>query len=105
MTATATQSDIRPAIAAAIAALYASDARLLPPGGPPISGAAGIEAFWRGAMDLGIKAARLDTEELELHGTRVVEVGRYALEGDDQAPLDGGKYVVIWRQEEGEWRL
>jgi len=120
MAATATQPDIRPAItagnqrfmtalsrgdAAGIAAVYSSDARLLPPGGEPVSGTAGIEAFWRGALGLGIKAARLATEEVELHGARVIEVGRYTLEGEGGSTLDRGKYLVIWRQEGGEWRL
>ncbi len=91
--------------AAAIAALYASDARLLPPGGPPVSGAAGIEAFWRGAIELGIKAARLETEEVELQGARAIEMGRYVLEGEGGSTLDRGKYIVIWREESGEWRL
>jgi ketosteroid isomerase-like protein len=119
MTATATLPDIRPVLAAAnqrfmtafsrgdaagLAALYSSDARLLPPGSPPISGAAGIEAFWRGAIDMGITAARLETEELELHGGRAIEGGRYTLEGE-AGTLDRGKYVVIWREEKGEWRL
>ena len=64
--------------AAGLAAFYSSDARLLPPGSPPISGAAGIQAFWRGAIDTGITAVRLETEELELHGGRAIEGGCYS---------------------------
>ncbi|HEX2451558.1 MAG TPA: DUF4440 domain-containing protein [Gemmatimonadales bacterium] len=118
--ATATQPDFRAGIGAAnqrfmnafsrgdapaIAALYASDARVLPPGGQPVSGTAAIEAFWRRVMDLGIKTARLETEELDLHGARAIEMGRYTLEDAGGTALDRGKYLVVWRQDGGEWRL
>jgi uncharacterized protein (TIGR02246 family) len=120
MTATAPARDVRPALAAVnqrfmsafsagdaagIAALYASDARLFPPGGQPLTGTANIEGFWRGAIESGLKGARLETEELELHGARAFEVGRYTLEGEAGATVDRGKYVVVWREEAGQWRL
>ena len=120
MTAVSTPPDVRPALATAnqrfmdafargdaagVAALYSSDGRAFPPGGPAVSGAAALTAFWQGVIDLGIKTARLETEELELHGARVIEVGRYTLEADGGATLDRGKYVVVWRQENGDWRL
>lgn len=120
MTATATPSNIVAAIAtgnerfmtafsrgdaAGVAAVYSSDARVLPPGGEPIAGRPAIEAFWRGVLDLGIKAARLETEELEVHGARAIEVGRYVLEGEAGRTLDRGKYLVVWREEGNDWRL
>ena len=120
MPATATPPDIRAAItagsqrfmtalsrgdAAGIAAVYTSDARLFPPGGEAVGGRVAIEGFWRGALELGIKAARLETEELELHGARAIEVGRYTLEGEAGRALDRGKYLVVWRQEGNDWRL
>jgi uncharacterized protein (TIGR02246 family) len=120
MTATATPSNIGAAVAAGnqrfmtafsrsdaagIAAVYSSDARVLPPGGDPVAGRPAIEAFWRSVLDLGIKAARLETEELEVHGDRAIEVGRYTLEGEAGRPLDRGKYLVVWRQEGNDWRL
>ncbi|MGH7629491.1 MAG: YybH family protein [Gemmatimonadales bacterium] len=91
--------------AAAMAAVYSSDAKVLPPGGEPVAGAAAVEVFWRGALELGIKAARLETDEIELQGARAIEIGRYTLEGEAGRVLDRGKYLVVWRQEGGEWRL
>ncbi len=91
--------------AAAMAAVYSSDAKVLPPGGEPVGGPAAIEAFWHGALQLGIKSARLETDEVELQGARAIEIGRYTLEGEAGRVLDRGKYLVVWRQEAGEWRL
>ena len=45
--------------AAAIAQLYAQDGQILPPQSEPIAGRPGVQAFWQGAMDMGVKAAKL----------------------------------------------
>jgi ketosteroid isomerase-like protein len=91
--------------AAAVAAAYTTDAWLLPPGGDFVSDQPAIEAFWRRAIGLGIRAARLETIELERQGEVAIEVGRYTLEGDGGRILDCGKYLVIWRPEGGQWKL
>lgn len=94
--------------AAGIAALYTSDARLLPPHAPAMSGTDQIRNFWQGAMSLGIKEAKLETVEVETRGDLAVENGRYTLliqpEGADSL-TDTGKYVVVWRNEGGTWKL
>jgi uncharacterized protein (TIGR02246 family) len=93
--------------AAGVAACYTSDAQLLPPNGEPMSGTANIAAFWQGAMAMGIKDAKLETNHVEARGDLAVEVGQYTLTiqpaGAD-AMTDGGKYVVVWKNE-GGWKL
>lgn len=94
--------------AAGVAACYTSDARLLPPNGPPLNGTAAIAAFWQGAMELGIKAAKLETVELETRGDLAVEVGQYTLTiqpAPDTTVTDVGKYVVVWKNDGGRWKL
>ncbi|MGH9935454.1 MAG: YybH family protein, partial [Blastocatellia bacterium] len=92
--------------AAAVAACYTNDARLLPPNGSMVSGAPDITAFWQGAMNTGIKEARLETKHLEERADLAVEVGQYTLtiqpEGGD-AITDVGKYVVVWKDDGGAW--
>lgn len=85
--------------------LYTGDAKILPPGGDTISGKTAIGAFWKGAYELGIKRAKLETVEAEPAGDQIIEVGNFTLYGADESELDKGKYVVIWRQEAGEWKL
>ena len=91
--------------AAGVAGLYTEDGQVLPPGSEPITGRPRIQAFWQGAMDMGVKAAKLETVEVAHHGDAVYEVGRYALEAAGGQLLDRGKYVVIWQRHGGDWKL
>ena len=91
--------------AAGVAGLYTEDGQVLPPGSEPITGRPGIQAFWQGARDMGVKVAKLETVEVAHHGDAVYEVGRYALEGTGGQLLDNGKYVVIWQRHGEGWKL
>jgi uncharacterized protein (TIGR02246 family) len=91
--------------AASIAALYTASAELLPTNSDVVSGVPAIRAFWQAVLDMGIKEATLETVELEAHGNTAYEVGRYVLHGDGSQILDRGKYVVIWKREDGRWKL
>jgi uncharacterized protein (TIGR02246 family) len=91
--------------AAGLAALYTAAGQVLPPGSDLVSGKEKIEAFWRGAMNLGIARAELETVELQPGGDHAVEVGRYTLLGEDGQTIDKGKYLVVWKQEGGGWKL
>ena len=83
---------------AGVAQLYTEDGQVLPPGSEPITGRPGIQAFWQGAIDSGVKAAKLETVEVAHHGDAFYKVGRYALEAAGGQLLDRGKYVVIWQR-------
>jgi uncharacterized protein (TIGR02246 family) len=91
--------------AAGIASLYTVNGQLLPPGSDVITGKPGIQTFWQGAMDMGIKEAKLETVELEGHGDTAIEVGRYTLNGETGEVMGSGKFVVIWKQEGEQWKL
>jgi uncharacterized protein (TIGR02246 family) len=91
--------------AAGVAELYTNDGMLLPTGSDFIQGKEAIRDFWQGAINLGIKEARLDILEVELQGDAAIEVGRYQLKGAGGEVMDQGKYIVIWKQEQGEWKL
>ena len=56
-------------------------------------------------MDMGIKTVKLETTEVEGYGDTACEVGRYTLEGEGGQVLDQGKFLVIWKQEAGQWKL
>ena len=56
-------------------------------------------------MDMGIKSVKLEIVEVEGHGDTAIEVGKYTLQGLGRKPLDTGKYIVIWKQVDGQWKL
>ncbi len=90
---------------AALAALYTPEAQLLPAQSDFVTGTKAIGEFWQGVFDSGIKAATLTTVEVNSHGDTADEVGRYELRAADGEVLDKGKYVVIWKKEDGTWKL
>jgi uncharacterized protein (TIGR02246 family) len=91
--------------AAGLAALYTAGGQLLPPNSDVVSGRDAIRAFWQGAIDMGLKEARLDTMEAEGVGNTAIEVGKYTLCLAGGQVADTGKYVVIWKTEAGGWKL
>ena len=88
-----------------VASVYAPDARLLPPGMEPQTGPA-IRQFWQGAVDAGMRHARIETVSYEEHGAIAVEEGRWELRASEDAPLaDAGKFLILHRrQPDGSWR-
>ena len=91
--------------AARIAALYADDAELLPPGTLPVQGRQDIEKLWRGVLALPVKEMHLSTVEFSVHGEDATEIGRYTLVGNDGRELDAGKYIVLWKKSAAGWKL
>jgi uncharacterized protein (TIGR02246 family) len=91
--------------AAGMAALYTVDGQVLPPNGDFLAGKEAIQAFWQALMDMGIREAKLEIVEVEGHGDTAIEVSKYTLQGDEGKVLDTGKYIVIWKQQGGDWKL
>jgi ketosteroid isomerase-like protein len=91
--------------AAAMAGLYTASGCVMPANSEVLSGAANVQAFWQGAFDMGLKEAVLETADLEEHGDTAIETGRYTLRADGGSVADHGKYIVIWKNEGGTWKL
>ena len=90
--------------AALAASLYAPDARLLPPGAPPITGEAGVLDFWQRRIAGGSDGGVLETVRRDEFGDVAVEEGRYGRRSGTEW-LDSGKYLVVFRrQDDGSWR-
>lgn len=91
--------------AAGMADLYTEDGQVLPPNSDFVMGKEAIQAFWQALMDMGIKEAKLDIVEVEEQDDLAVEVSKYTLQGEEGQVIDQGKYIVIWKQENGQWKL
>ena len=90
--------------AAALAATYTSDGQALPTHSDIIEGRAALQGFWQAVLDMGIKSGTLETIELDIQGDAAIEIGKYALQGEGGQILDAGKYLVVWKQEGGQWK-
>jgi len=92
--------------AAGLANFYTENGQLLPTGSDFVTGKAAIQAFLQEGMDRGIvKTVRLEIVEAEGHGDTAIEIGKYTSSGGAGNVIDRGKYVVIWKQEDGQWKL
>ncbi|MFN2509433.1 MAG: DUF4440 domain-containing protein [Chthoniobacterales bacterium] len=93
--------------AAALAAMYSKDAQLMPANAEVIRGRDGIQKYWQAAIDAGLKELKIET--LEVHGgggsDTVAEVGKFSALGAGEKIIDEGKFIVIWKREDGKWRL
>lgn len=88
-----------------MADLYTHDGQLLPPGSDIVTGRENVAEFWQGVFDMGVENVELDPVEVEDHGNTGIEVGRFTLGDTEGETLDQGKYLVIWKQEDGEWKV
>jgi uncharacterized protein (TIGR02246 family) len=99
------EKNFRQGNAAGIAELYTNNGMLLPAGSDFVQGKEAIRDFWQGAMSMGIKEAKLNILEVDLQGNTAIERGQYQLKGAGGEVMDQGKYIVIWKQEQGQWKL
>ena len=90
---------------AGIANLYANDAKMLGSNMPAVSGKANIQSAFNGMLSQGIAGAKLTT--IDVWGTEalVAEEGSYSLSTKDGKEIDKGKYIVLWKMEDGKWKL
>jgi ketosteroid isomerase-like protein len=88
--------------------IYTTDAYILPPGGPMVSGRPGITEFWSNLVQsVNASAAVLRSIDVMPAGDGVVEIGQatLAIQPEGQAASElVVKYVVYWRQEDGKWK-
>lgn len=92
--------------AAAVAAMYTTDAYVLPAGAPMVTGRPAIEKLWQGAMQQmsDVKVMTLDVKTLGGNAAR--EIGTATFKTRSQPPQDGAiKYAVVWQKEGGQWKL
>ena len=84
---------------------YTSDACIYATNAPKMCGPQAITAFFNGAYKMGIRNLKLTTEEVTGSKEAVVETGAYELFADKGVSLDRGKYIVIWKEENGKWKM
>lgn len=90
---------------AGLATLYTENGQLMPTNSDFVTGREAIQKFWQASIDRGVRAVKLETVEVDGHGNTVIEVGRYTILGEAGRVFDNGKYIVIWKQVDGQWKL
>ena len=91
--------------AAGLANLYTEDGQVLAPNSDFLTGREPIQALWQSIFDMGVKEIKLEIIDVEDHGDTAIEVSNYTLYSEEGQELDTGKYIVIWKQRNGQWKL
>ena len=88
---------------AALVAMYHSQAALYPPN-MPAGNRQTMGSIAKALPGMGIKTVTLTTRDLEGDENMLVESGTYEM-SDGTKALDRGKYLVVWKMEDGKWKL
>lgn len=88
-----------------VAACYATDGKIMPAGMPAIEGQAGISGFVAASVHMGLKDFKLSTSNVWGGEELVGEEGTYTLTAADGTAVDNGKYIVLWKKENGAWKM
>ncbi|GAC1341144.1 MAG: hypothetical protein NVSMB18_12670 [Acetobacteraceae bacterium] len=87
---------------AAVAALYAEDATVLPPGGPITTGRPAIQQLWQATLGQ-LQKPELKTLAVTSSGDLAREIGQLA--GLVGGKPFAGKYVVVWKKVGSAWLI
>ena len=88
----------------ALAAHYGADAWFMSSNQEPVKGAA-IASAWGAGIRSGLKELKVTTLDLTGNAELLAETGMYEAIGEGHKVLDKGKYVVVWKPENGGWKI
>jgi ketosteroid isomerase-like protein len=90
---------------AAFTNCYTTDGCIMVTNMPRMCGAQAIRSFFSGGYQMGVRGVTLTTEEVIGGKEGVVETGKYEMFMADNVSADKGKYMVLWKEENGKWKM
>lgn len=100
---------IRDHDAAAVSKLYTADGAMMAPGAPIAQGQPALEAAWGGLMQMPGFGLTFEADQIVVAsgGDMALDRGVYqfSLDGPNGPTTDIGKYVVVWRNIDGQWKV
>jgi uncharacterized protein (TIGR02246 family) len=91
-----------------VASFYPPESVLMPPNAPTVRGKDGIRDFYKELYAQGGTDHEMETRDVRGHGTMAYEAGSYSLNrrpAAGGATRDRGKYMLIWRTQNGAWAI
>jgi ketosteroid isomerase-like protein len=88
----------------ALAAHYTADGMVLAPNADPVK-KDGLAALWGGLMRSGVTELKISPTDVAGNDEMLTETGTYELYGNNNQMIDKGKYVVVWKKENGSWKI
>jgi len=88
-----------------VASCYTSDAKTMAAHMPSVKGRNNIIHFISESMRSGPKKIDLSSGQITGDSSMVAEEGTYTLFDSSGKNIDKGKYIVLWKQEAGNWKM
>lgn len=89
----------------AVSNCYTTDAKAMVANMPALEGRDNIKHFISMAMNKGVKNFELETTQIWGDSSILAEEGTYKMSGKNDKQHDKGKYIVLWKQEAGNWKM
>lgn len=97
-------NDFKNGDSAALEAHYASDGIAFPSNSDMVP-RANLAAMWGSVYRMGLKELKVTTKDISGNNDMIAEHGLYELYNSKNAIADKGKYVVVWKKENGDWKI
>lgn len=85
--------------------LFTTDAKVLPSGGSAVSGRDAIRTLFGSFIRAGFTNLALTTIDVWGNEFFIVEEGSYKVADTRGKELDHGKYLKLWKMDDGKWKL
>jgi len=88
-----------------MAAAYSIDGSVMFSNMPSIKGKDQLTTVWGSYIRAGL--SKIDLTTLEVWGDEnyITEEGLFEIKTKDDVQIDKGKYIVLWKKEDGKWKL
>jgi len=88
-----------------LADAYSSDGALLLNNMPAVKGRENLIKLWGSFINIGMGGLEFTTLEVWGDENYITEEGLIVIKAKNGTQLDKGKYVVLWKKENGKWKL
>jgi ketosteroid isomerase-like protein len=88
-----------------LANCYSMDAKMMGPNEPATVGRKNIQTAIAGLMNAGVVRLALTTTDVWGTEALLAEEGELTVATKDKKQIDKGKYLVLWKKEDGKWKL
>lgn len=90
---------------AAIDAMFTRDAKSFPPGAEAVVGPEALHTLTVDYLKSGITAFTEKTTDLYGTADLLIDQGEYSVTYGPENTVERGKYLNVWKQEDGEWKI
>lgn len=85
--------------------IFTQDAKAYPPNSDVVTGRAAISAVNSEWVNYGIKEFREESTSFYGNEDYLIDEGKYYLRYGETDIIDKGKYINIWKKENGDWKI